>query len=171
MGKEYVMDRRDSRINPQCFKCKHVRLVVADHTCDAFPEGIPRKIWWGEFDHTLPFPGDHGIQFELGEPFLSNPDAGKREEKVEVRIEPGWDDEPDYAGEEQREYERILESISHNSDDLAFMISEYKRGIKEIQALRFRTAIEQKEADETIESLREDIKGFERELTAKLFTE
>lgn len=34
-----------------------------DH-CDAFPKGIPVAILTMEHDHTTPFEGDHGIQFE-----------------------------------------------------------------------------------------------------------
>lgn len=45
----------------QCYKCK--RYNEAD-ICRAFPDGIPSKIFTGEADHTKPFPGDHGIQFE-----------------------------------------------------------------------------------------------------------
>jgi hypothetical protein len=32
--------------------------------CDAFPKGIPAKIFDAEQMHQKPFPGDHGIQFE-----------------------------------------------------------------------------------------------------------
>lgn len=31
--------------------------------CDAFPEGIPWPIQEGEFDHAVPYAGDHGIQY------------------------------------------------------------------------------------------------------------
>ena len=32
--------------------------------CKAFPDGIPYEITYGDNDHTKPYPGDHGIQFE-----------------------------------------------------------------------------------------------------------
>jgi hypothetical protein len=33
-------------------------------TCDAFPNGIPDKIFWGEVFHDHPIEGDNGIQYE-----------------------------------------------------------------------------------------------------------
>jgi len=44
-----------------CDSCKYAR---ANDTCDAFPDGIPESILTGEHDHTTPYPGDGGIQFE-----------------------------------------------------------------------------------------------------------
>ena len=44
-----------------CDLCKHVR---ENDTCKAFPDGIPEDILTGEHDHTEPYPGDNGIQFE-----------------------------------------------------------------------------------------------------------
>jgi len=31
--------------------------------CAAFPNGIPEEILDGEFDHTQPHEGDHGLRF------------------------------------------------------------------------------------------------------------
>lgn len=38
---------------------------VGELRCDAFPDGIPWPIQLGEFDHTKPYPGDHGLRYEV----------------------------------------------------------------------------------------------------------
>lgn len=48
-------------ISNQCVLCKHYQLFLQ---CDAFPDRIPEQILTGEADHTVPYPGDHGIRFE-----------------------------------------------------------------------------------------------------------
>ena len=35
-----------------------------DIQCEAYPDGIPYVILNGEHDHTEPYEGDNGIQFE-----------------------------------------------------------------------------------------------------------
>lgn len=65
-----------------CTRCRHLRGTVALGSdsladagvvfgrsksvvaCDAFPHGIPKRIASGEFEHCVPYHGDHGIQFE-----------------------------------------------------------------------------------------------------------
>lgn len=46
-----------------CTFCRH---MTDDYhrRCEAFPDGIPMPIWMAENDHTKPYPGDHGIQYE-----------------------------------------------------------------------------------------------------------
>lgn len=44
-----------------CFMCKHYAVAGK---CEAFPNGIPSKIFYGGFEHTIPFSGDNGIQWE-----------------------------------------------------------------------------------------------------------
>ena len=46
---------------PQCTKCLRFEL---DHTCQAFPCGVPDEIFLGDFDHREPYVGDDGIMFE-----------------------------------------------------------------------------------------------------------
>ena len=59
---EYEYDLSCSYI---CSRCTHLRDGHLK-TCDAFPEGkIPREIWEAKNDHTTPYPGDHGILFNL----------------------------------------------------------------------------------------------------------
>jgi len=58
-----------SCIIPQCTFCKHAwdrsrRGEPPQARCDAFPDGIPEEILWNRVRHDLPYPGDHGIQFE-----------------------------------------------------------------------------------------------------------
>lgn len=46
---------------PQCTKCSQFNL---NHTCEAFPCGIPDEIFLGAFDHRMPYPGDNGIRLQ-----------------------------------------------------------------------------------------------------------
>lgn len=61
-------------MEPKCWErgCKHfLGVKQPDGTemtefvyCEAFPEGIPNEIAYGNNLHTEPFPGDNGIRFE-----------------------------------------------------------------------------------------------------------
>jgi len=46
---------------PLCIKCSRLGL---NHTCEAFPSGIPDEIFLGAFDHRMPYVGDNGIRFQ-----------------------------------------------------------------------------------------------------------
>lgn len=65
------MDRQEGLImeliqDIDCLRCKHLdrENFVAGLYCEAFPNGIPRKIATGEVNHLGPYRGDHGIHFE-----------------------------------------------------------------------------------------------------------
>ena len=45
----------------QCISCKH---YMGAHTCKAYKEGIPEKIFTGEHDHREHYNDDRGIRFE-----------------------------------------------------------------------------------------------------------
>lgn len=49
-----------------CAKCKHFDKASPrlKRTCVAFPDGIPKEILMGDFDHQEPHPLDNGITFE-----------------------------------------------------------------------------------------------------------
>lgn len=50
----------------QCVACSHLdRQEPEAAACDAFPEGIPQEIYTNHFDHHNPYPGDHGVHFDL----------------------------------------------------------------------------------------------------------
>jgi hypothetical protein len=52
------------RVPSKCVLCKYVNGKSGFSKCEAFPKGIPDKIFLGEIEHTTPYPGDNGIQFE-----------------------------------------------------------------------------------------------------------
>jgi hypothetical protein len=45
-------------------QCVHCMRLSANNCCEAFPAGIPAEIISNEFDHTQPYPGDHGLRFK-----------------------------------------------------------------------------------------------------------
>ena len=51
-------------ITSQCLICRHFDDDNNRNHCKAFPDGIPSIIFAGIDDHSRPFPGDNGIQFE-----------------------------------------------------------------------------------------------------------
>jgi hypothetical protein len=46
----------------KCSHCKHKNSLGAK--CKAYPGRIPKAILTGDHDHTKPYKGDNGIQFE-----------------------------------------------------------------------------------------------------------
>lgn len=85
-----MTQRRDT---PQCWFCKYFdtdamrKLVGA--MCIAFPDDIPEDIFYNQYDHTQPYPGDRGIQFETeGIEVLQNrlPFQKNTPEEVEARL-------------------------------------------------------------------------------------
>ncbi|MDN5363460.1 MAG: hypothetical protein PWQ91_521 [Eubacteriales bacterium] len=50
---------------PMCLFCKHFLEDEEGNKCKAFPQGIPREIFYEYYDHRKEFSGDGGIRFEL----------------------------------------------------------------------------------------------------------
>lgn len=52
---------------PICESCSRLRPGPDGFgfECEAFPDGIPDEIILDGFDHREPFPGDHGVRWEL----------------------------------------------------------------------------------------------------------
>lgn len=53
-----------------CTRLDHFSIATygGQPRCTAFPDGIPDEIWQGG-DHTAPWEGDKGLQFQLAEGF------------------------------------------------------------------------------------------------------
>lgn len=66
---EFVGVEDEIRI-PKCHRCKH---YISGLMCNAFTQ-IPLDIYMNRFDHTQPYPGDNGIQFEPIEDSNANRD-------------------------------------------------------------------------------------------------
>jgi len=47
-----------------CPNCSNLIMTEEFLVCSAFTKGIPEEILTGEVDHTKPYKGDNGIQFE-----------------------------------------------------------------------------------------------------------
>jgi hypothetical protein len=59
---------------PVCWDCRHFHDDDQPRSrCDAFPNGIPMDMLLSKQDHTSPYPGDNGIQFEPSDEALAEP--------------------------------------------------------------------------------------------------
>ena len=47
-----------------CDNCLHFNSAAVEMVCAAFPDGIPIDTAIGKNDHSEPYPGDGGIEFE-----------------------------------------------------------------------------------------------------------
>lgn len=53
-----------SRVVANPHHCEDCRHFHADETtCDAYPDGVPTRILYGEFDHIIAYEGDHGLRW------------------------------------------------------------------------------------------------------------
>lgn len=86
---------------PLCMKCQRLHSEAkaprVAATCDAFPEGIPRAIYWDGERHFDPYPGDNGLQFlprpgfEDMEAKWRDPARQERERQQQEWIEQQWE--------------------------------------------------------------------------------
>ena len=65
MSRDKFLWQFDDLKSQQCQE-RHCRWFLEENKCNAFPDGIPPEIAYGDNKHYSPFPGDHGIQYEPG---------------------------------------------------------------------------------------------------------
>lgn len=67
-GKRIIDDRELMRLaySTVCTFCAHFQpdSKTGRYQCATFGSNVPDDIWYGRHDHTTPYPGDNGIQFE-----------------------------------------------------------------------------------------------------------
>jgi len=53
MGEKIELDKgiNEDRQQKSCFTCRHL-INFFERTCNAFPEGVPDKIWKGDHSHS-----------------------------------------------------------------------------------------------------------------------
>jgi len=62
---KFVWERDDTEL-PQCTYCLHLMNEdILEMTCEAYPNGILKKILENEEMHTHEIKGDKGVRFEL----------------------------------------------------------------------------------------------------------
>ena len=61
-GRKYWLNNLWPHNLSQCFSCRN---YIADGKCKAFQDGIPDQILHNEFDHSLPYPADGGVRFDV----------------------------------------------------------------------------------------------------------
>lgn len=99
-----------------CLLCKHYGYNADRDTgfvCNAFPNGIPREIHRGRFDHRQPHPLDNGLRFELGDGY-NIPDWLEKHYEQERLCE------------EQARREEELETIGAEDDDESAICPDYR---------------------------------------------
>ena len=83
-----------------CINCRRVYYEGEEACCEAFPSGIPEKLWNGEILHLEPYPGDNGIRFEemteedseaLRSKYGRSWDYTEEEIEIARKYEPEWD--------------------------------------------------------------------------------
>jgi len=72
---------------PFCLTCKLREQSPAPRFCLAFPEGIPTDVLIGKADHTNPLKGDNGLQYEKGDPVLSERCDRREQTTLGVRVD------------------------------------------------------------------------------------
>lgn len=108
-----------------CAFCSH--RFGEDTECDAFPDGIPQKVFVGKIKHTEPIDGDDGIVFEPRDD-LTAADLDILDTVLDVQV-----DEPE--GDEERDTAESLKSGSSDATVSTNIATEIDAGKPKDQAV------------------------------------